>query len=139
LTLVGARAGCHGSPRLPNVLFPLYPWLVLLPKTILVFNQLIATRQHLLVAEEGMSASLHSDRPGIMVVMITAYGSIESAVAAMQESANDYLLKPFDPKQLMLLIEKMAGQKELMSDYRLVRALLSELEGAGFNNHSRIR
>lgn len=75
---------------------------------------------------------IREHHPGIMVVMITAYGSIESAVAAMKEGANDYLLKPFDPKQLMLLIEKMASQKELMSDYRLVRARLSELEGSGF-------
>jgi two-component system response regulator HydG len=69
-----------------------------------------------------------------MVVMITAYGSIESAVIAMKEGANDYLLKPFDPKQLMLLIEKMANQKEMMTEYRLVRDRLFELEGAGFGD-----
>jgi len=77
---------------------------------------------------------LREHHPGIMIVMITAYGSIESAVTAMKEGANDYLLKPFDPKQLMLLIEKMASQKDMMADYRLVRTRLSELEGAGFGD-----
>jgi len=72
--------------------------------------------------------------PWIMVVMITAYGSIESAVTAMKEGANDYLLKPFDPKHLVLLIEKMANQKEVMAEYRLVRARLSDLEDAGFGD-----
>jgi two-component system response regulator HydG len=73
----------------------------------------------------------HAD---VMVVMITAYGSIESAVSAMKEGANDYLMKPFDPKHLMLLIEKMANQKGTMAEYRLIRARLSELEGAGFGD-----
>jgi two-component system, NtrC family, response regulator HydG len=38
--------------------------------------------------------------PDISVVMITAYGSIESAVAAMKAEAADYLAKPFNPEQL---------------------------------------
>ncbi|MBF0117615.1 MAG: sigma-54-dependent Fis family transcriptional regulator [Desulfobacterales bacterium] len=41
------------------------------------------------------------------IVMITAYGSITSAIEAMKKGAFDYLLKPFDPNELGVLIEKI--------------------------------
>ncbi len=41
------------------------------------------------------------------VVMITAFGSIATAIEAMKNGAQDYLLKPFDPDELGLLIEKV--------------------------------
>ncbi|MBW1900124.1 MAG: sigma-54-dependent Fis family transcriptional regulator [Deltaproteobacteria bacterium] len=45
--------------------------------------------------------------PEVAVVMITAYGSISTAIEAMKNGAYDYLLKPFDPNELGLLIEKI--------------------------------
>jgi len=45
--------------------------------------------------------------PEVEVVMITAYGSISSAIEAMKNGAYDYLLKPFDPNELGVLIEKI--------------------------------
>lgn len=45
--------------------------------------------------------------PDVAVVMITAYGSISSAIEAMKNGAYDYLLKPFDPNALGVLIEKI--------------------------------
>jgi DNA-binding NtrC family response regulator len=45
--------------------------------------------------------------PDVAVVMITAYGSISSAIEAMKNGAYDYLLKPFDPNELGVLIEKI--------------------------------
>ncbi|MEW6262455.1 MAG: sigma-54 dependent transcriptional regulator [Thermodesulfobacteriota bacterium] len=77
---------------------------------------------------------IRENNPLIMIVMITAYGSIESAVLAMKEGANDYLLKPFDPEHLMLLIQKMARQKEMMDEYHIVKSRLSEMEAAGFED-----
>ena len=47
------------------------------------------------------------DDPDVAVVMITAYGSISTAIDAMKNGAYDYLLKPFDPNELGLLIEKI--------------------------------
>jgi len=47
------------------------------------------------------------DDPDVAVVMITAYGSISTAIEAMKNGAYDYLLKPFDPNELGLLIEKI--------------------------------
>lgn len=47
----------------------------------------------------------------IDVIMITAFGSIPSAVQAMKSHAFDYLLKPFDPDELGVLIEKLIDHR----------------------------
>jgi len=49
--------------------------------------------------------------PDVAVVMITAYGSISTAIEAMKNGAHDYLLKPFDPDELGVLIEKVVEQQ----------------------------
>jgi DNA-binding NtrC family response regulator len=50
--------------------------------------------------------------PDSEVVMITAYGSIPSAIEAMKDGAFDYMLKPFDPNELGVLIEKIIQHQE---------------------------
>ena len=45
------------------------------------------------------------------VIMITAYGSISTAIDAMKNGAFDYLLKPFDPNELGIIIEKVIENK----------------------------
>ena len=50
---------------------------------------------------------IKTDYPDTIVIIITAYGSIESAVKAMKIGASDYLLKPFKPEQLTLVLEKI--------------------------------
>ncbi len=49
--------------------------------------------------------------PDVAIVMITAYGSINTAIEAMKNGAYDYLLKPFDPNQLGVLIEKIVERQ----------------------------
>jgi len=49
--------------------------------------------------------------PDVAVVMITAYGSISTAIEAIKNGAYDYLLKPFDPDELGVLIEKIVEQQ----------------------------
>jgi len=44
--------------------------------------------------------------PGLPVVLMTAYGSVESAVKAMQEGASDYLVKPFDADVLLNMVNR---------------------------------
>ncbi len=61
---------------------------------------------------EGMSGlellrRVKENDPDVAVVMITAYGSIPSSIEAMKHGAQDYLLKPFDPNELGVLIEKI--------------------------------
>ena len=59
---------------------------------------------------------IKEDYPDIIVVIITAYGSIESAVKAMRIGAGDYLLKPFKPDQLALVMERILRQQKITSD-----------------------
>ena len=61
---------------------------------------------------EGMSgldvlSRVKESDPDVAVVMITAYGSISTAIEAMKNGAYDYLLKPFDPEALGVLVEKI--------------------------------
>ena len=50
--------------------------------------------------------------PDVAVVMITAYGSIPTAIEAMKNGAYDYMLKPFDPNELGVLIDKITRYQE---------------------------
>jgi DNA-binding NtrC family response regulator len=66
---------------------------------------------------EGMSGldvlrRVRESDPDADVVMITAYGSIPSAIEAMKDGAYDYMLKPFDPNELGVLIEKIIQHQE---------------------------
>jgi len=61
------------------------------------------------------------NQPDVIVVMITAHGSIESAIEAMKAGASDYLMKPFDPENLELLVEKLAQIKLLVDQNRWLR------------------
>jgi len=65
--------------------------------------------------------------PDATVVIITAYGSIETAVQAMKTGAVDYLLKPFKPDQLSLVLEKVTQQKKLASEYQYVKGRLDQM------------
>ena len=62
-----------------------------------------------------------------MVIIITAYGSIESAVQAMKIGATDYLLKPFKPDQLSLVMEKVAQQLKRQSEYDYLKGRLEKI------------
>ncbi len=68
-----------------------------------------------------------TDYPETSVIIITAYGSIESAVTAMKMGADDYLLKPFNPNQLSLLMEKVMHQKRLLSQCDYLRGRLKQM------------
>jgi DNA-binding NtrC family response regulator len=64
--------------------------------------------------------------PEIDVIMMTAFGSIESATEAMRAGAIDYLTKPVDLDQLEILINKALEHKQLVSENRLLREQLVE-------------
>ncbi len=56
------------------------------------------------------------NQPSALVVMITAYSSVETAIEAMKNGADDYLVKPFEPERLKLLTEKLINQKRLVDE-----------------------
>jgi len=57
----------------------------------------------------------------IPVLLLTAYGSVEEAVAAMKEGAFDFLQKPVDLDHLKLLVQRAARQQELLRENLLLR------------------
>ncbi len=72
--------------------------------------------------------------PSTMVVMITAYGSVETAVEAMKLGANDYLMKPFEPEQLALLVEKLQQHKRLIEENQLLREQIATAAADRFHD-----
>jgi DNA-binding NtrC family response regulator len=56
------------------------------------------------------------------VVVVTAYGSVETAVAAVKEGAEDFLLKPLGPEQVEHVLERVAERRRLRAENRLLRA-----------------
>jgi len=64
--------------------------------------------------------------PDVAVVMITAYGSIPTAIEAMKNGAYDYMLKPFDPNELGVLIEKIIRHQDQAREMQFLRAVVKE-------------
>jgi DNA-binding NtrC family response regulator len=58
------------------------------------------------------------ERP--LVVMVTGFGSIESAVACMRAGAFDYVLKPFSPSQIDVILKKAQSYRQLLNVNRLL-------------------
>ena len=54
----------------------------------------------------GILTALHSEEPHVPVVMISGHGNIETAVAAIQEGAYDFIEKPFQSDRLLLVVRR---------------------------------
>jgi two-component system response regulator AtoC len=61
-----------------------------------------------------------------MFIIITAYGSIPTAVAAVREGAYDYIEKPFSPERVELLVEKLSERQRLVEENIALRQELEE-------------
>jgi two-component system response regulator AtoC len=72
-------------------------------------------------------------RPHVPIIMITAYGNVEAAVAAIKKGAYDFITKPFDENELLNVIEKAISEsemnKELISTYFDKEGPFSEIIG----------
>ncbi len=81
-----------------------------------------------LASRDGISLmeDVHQINPDIPVIILTAYGSIESAVEAMQKGAYSYLTKPFDPRELLFQIDKALENRRLASEIKRLKGLLEE-------------
>lgn len=60
--------------------------------------------------------------PGLPVVVITAHGTVESAVDAMKKGAFDYISKPFDPDELELVVRRALGHGKLLRENEILRS-----------------
>jgi two-component system, NtrC family, response regulator PilR len=67
--------------------------------------------------------------PDTAVVVITAYASTDSAIAAMREGAYDYITKPFKVDEIRLVVEKALEKKQLAVENELLRSQLKSHAG----------
>jgi DNA-binding NtrC family response regulator len=65
--------------------------------------------------------TIKGTRPEVIVIMMTAYGSIETAVEAMKLGADDYITKPIDFNELLIHISKAQKESFLLRENRLLR------------------
>ncbi len=70
----------------------------------------------------------------IAVVLITAYGSIDSAVEAMREGAFDYITKPILDNEINIVIERIFEQKTILEENRLLKKQLAGIKRTKFYN-----
>jgi len=71
-------------------------------------------------------------QPDANVIMITAHGSIQTAVEAMKKGACDYICKPFDPDELSLVTERVAANQALRNENLALREQLMEQQESSF-------
>jgi two-component system response regulator HydG len=73
------------------------------------------------------SAKAHSE--DTEVILLTAYGSVESAVEAIKLGAFDYLLKPFDPEEMLIRVGKALERRHLKREVENLRSQVRERYG----------
>ena len=67
------------------------------------------------------------ETPGTHVILISAFGDIEQAVAALKQGAYDYLAKPFEVARLLALLARISEQRTLERELAQARAKLAGL------------
>jgi DNA-binding NtrC family response regulator len=65
-------------------------------------------------------------QPELAVVIMTAYATVDTAVAAMKAGAYDYLMKPFDPEELSIMMQKIVSQQTLVRENTVLRQALKQ-------------
>ena len=74
---------------------------------------------------------IREDSPEIHCIVMTAYATLETAVAALKEGAEDYILKPFSPDELELSVSRALERGRLQRENRYLRAELDTIYDFG--------
>ena len=70
-----------------------------------------------------------ANRPDVPVVMITAFGSLDSAVSAIRVGAYDFITKPFDVEALRLTLSRAIQHRRLRDEVKRLRQVVSDTRG----------
>jgi DNA-binding NtrC family response regulator len=68
----------------------------------------------------------HEQRPDLLVILMTAFGSIEQGVAAIQAGACDFIAKPFSPDVLLVTVERALRDRQVMREIVRLRQPLMD-------------
>jgi DNA-binding NtrC family response regulator len=74
---------------------------------------------------------IKSRRPDAIIVVVTGYGTVQSAVQAMKNGAYDYVTKPFSLEELKLLLERVVSHLKLKTENRVLREKIKSRQGFG--------
>ena len=74
---------------------------------------------------EEFIARCQQVRPDVPVIVVTAFGSIRSAIECIQAGASDYLTKPFEPEELQFAVQSALRLHDLMQENRQLQAAVS--------------
>jgi len=74
---------------------------------------------------EEFIAHCQKERPDVPVIVVTAFGSIRSAIECIQAGASDYLTKPFEPEELQFAVQSALRLHDLMQENRQLQAAVS--------------
>lgn len=72
---------------------------------------------------------IREDYPDVVVILITAFGTVESAVEAVKAGAYDYIVKPVNMDGLRLVIERALQHLQLVEEVRQLRTALNQKYG----------
>jgi len=70
---------------------------------------------------------MHELDPDLMVIMMTGYASVETAVAALKNGAYDYVTKPLDPDEIAHLVAKALAHKRTEKENVMLRQTVAEV------------
>ncbi len=85
--------------------------------------------------------ALKDDGGAFTVVILTAQGTVETAVEAIKEGAYDYLTKPIEPQRLKILLDKIVERQDTLREVKVLRKQLREHGSFGrmIGNSSQMR
>jgi DNA-binding NtrC family response regulator len=72
---------------------------------------------------------IKSRRPDAVIVVVTGYGTVQSAVQAMKNGAYDYVTKPFSLEELKHLLDRVANHLKLKTENRILREKIKSKQG----------
>ncbi len=68
---------------------------------------------------------IHRIRPDASVIIITAYATVDTAIQAMKEGAQEYIVKPCNPQEISMLVSRILKLKKLQSENAILRKKIS--------------
>ena len=95
---------------------------------ITVFRPSIIISDLVMPRRDGLELlrALKDDGGDYTVVILTAQGTVETAVEAMKEGAYDYLTKPIEPQRLKILLDKIVERQDTLREVKVLRKQLRE-------------
>ncbi len=74
---------------------------------------------------------VHETNKNVVVIIITAFATVDTAVKALKEGAYDYITKPIDPDYLDHMVEKALTQQQLATENQKLKDAVSEMSTGG--------